>query len=73
MTFDRIRAFQSRVYSNIKSTVLSILFLQFSTCTTTAWYMLINKPRIDAYRDFYKTYDADAEFERMKVMDDDDI
>ena len=28
--------------------------------------MLVNKPRKENYRNFYATYDADAEFERMK-------
>merc|ERR1719433_2407445 len=39
----------------------------FSTITSTAWYMLVNKPRKEAYKNFYATYDADADFERMKA------
>ena len=29
---------------------------------------MVNKPRKEAYKNFYATYDADADFERMKVM-----
>ena len=29
--------------------------------------MGVNKPRKENYANFYKTYDADKEFERMKV------
>ena len=29
--------------------------------------MGVNKPRKEAYKNFYATYDADADFERMKV------
>ena len=35
--------------------------------TTAAWYVTINKARIDNYKNFYKTYDAEADFQRMKV------
>ena len=43
--------------------------MQFSTATSAAWYLMVNKPRKEAYKNFYATYDADADFERMKVMD----
>merc|ERR1712066_1057874 len=39
----------------------------FSTVTSVAWYMMVNKPRKEAYKNFYANYDADAEFERMKA------
>ena len=45
----------------------SIFRLQFSTATSAAWYLGVNKPRKEAYKNFYATYDADADFERMKV------
>ena len=35
--------------------------------TTAAWYVTINKARIDNYKNFYKSYDAEADFQRMKV------
>ena len=38
-----------------------------ATGAAGAWYMLVNKPRKENYRNFYATYDADADFERMKV------
>jgi len=38
----------------------------FSTATSAAWYLLVNKPRKEAYANFYATYDADKDFERMK-------
>ena len=41
--------------------------MQFSTATSAAWYLGVNKPRKEAYKNFYATYDADADFERMKV------
>ncbi len=34
--------------------------------TSVAWYLGVNKPRKEAYKNFYATYDADKEFERMK-------
>ena len=39
-----------------------------STATTTAWYFAVNKPRKDAYATFYKTYDAETDFQRMKAL-----
>jgi len=39
-----------------------------ATAATTAWYLLINKPRKDAYRNFYANYDAEADFQRMKAL-----
>merc|ERR1712062_865326 len=39
----------------------------FSTATSAAWYLGVNKPRKEAYKNFYATYDADADFERMKA------
>ena len=35
--------------------------------TTAAWYVAINKARVDNYKNFYKNYDAEADFQRMKV------
>ena len=35
--------------------------------TTATWYLTVNKARIDNYKNFYKNYDAEADFERMKV------
>jgi len=32
-----------------------------------AWYWFINKARRDNYANFYKNYDAEAEFQRMKA------
>merc|ERR1712071_673721 len=37
-----------------------------SIVTSTAWYYGVNKARKDAYANFYKTYDAHADFQRMK-------
>ena len=34
---------------------------------STAWYFLVNKSRRDNYAEFYKTYDAKADFERMQA------
>ena len=34
--------------------------------TSVAWYLGVNKPRKEAYKNFYANYDADKEFERMK-------
>ena len=45
---------------------MTIIFFQFSTVTSVAWYLGVNKPRKEAYKNFYATYDADKEFERMK-------
>eukprot|EP00088_Acartia_fossae_P052715 TRINITY_DN5968_c0_g1_i1.p1 TRINITY_DN5968_c0_g1~~TRINITY_DN5968_c0_g1_i1.p1 ORF type:complete len:103 (+),score=37.15 TRINITY_DN5968_c0_g1_i1:42-311(+) len=39
----------------------------FSLATSTAWYFLINKARRDNYANFYKNYDDDAEWERIKA------
>nr|ALS05156.1 cytochrome c oxidase subunit 6C-1-like isoform X1 [Paracalanus parvus] len=43
-----------------------IVATAFSTVTSVAWYLGVNKPRKEAYKNFYATYDADKEFERMK-------
>ena len=40
-----------------------------ATATSLAWYYGVNKPRKDAYANFYATYDADRDFERMKVIE----
>ena len=34
---------------------------------SVAWYMGVNKPRKENYKNFYANYDADKEFERMKA------
>jgi len=39
-----------------------------STVTTGAWYFTVNKPRIQAYKDFYANYDAEKDFQRMKAL-----
>jgi hypothetical protein len=39
----------------------------FATGTSLAWYFLVNKRRKDNYAAFYQTYDATADFERMKA------
>nr|ALS05119.1 cytochrome c oxidase subunit 6C-1-like isoform X1 [Labidocera rotunda] len=39
----------------------------FSMATSTAWYFLVNKARKDNYANFYKNYDAEADFQRMKA------
>nr|AQS22568.1 mitochondrial cytochrome c oxidase subunit 6c [Pseudodiaptomus poplesia] len=38
-----------------------------STLAGVGWYFAIIKPRKDNYARFYKTYDAQADFERMKA------
>ena len=35
--------------------------------TTGAWYWYVNKARVENYKNFYKKYDAEADFQRMKV------
>ena len=44
-----------------------VIATAISTATTTAWYLMVNKPRKEAYRNFYANYDAEADFQRMKV------
>ena len=34
--------------------------------STGVYHMLVTKPRKDAYRNFFATYDPDKDFERMK-------
>ena len=38
-----------------------------ATATSVAWYFLVNKARRDNYANFYKNYDAEADFQRMKA------
>ncbi|XP_064605924.1 cytochrome c oxidase subunit 6C-like [Liolophura sinensis] len=38
----------------------------FSAVCTVAYKFLVNEPRKAKYAEFYKTYDAQADFERMK-------
>ena len=38
-----------------------------ATGASTAMYFLVNKPRKEAYANFYATYDAEKDYERMKV------
>jgi len=51
---------------NIKKNILIATVL--STVTTGAWYFAVNKPRIQAYKDFYANYDAEKDFQRMKAL-----
>ena len=44
------------IISTVGASVLSV-----------AWYYGINKARRDNYANFYKTYDAEADFQRMKA------
>nr|ALS05275.1 hypothetical protein [Tortanus forcipatus] len=44
-----------------------IIATLFSTATSLAWYFTVNKPRKEAYANFYKNYDAEADFQRMKA------
>ena len=44
-----------------------MFYFQFAAATTFGWYWFINKARKDNYRDFYANYDAEKEFQRMKV------
>lgn len=39
-----------------------------STSAAAAWWFLVALPRRKRYADFYKTYDAQADFERMKRL-----
>ncbi|XP_050689348.1 cytochrome c oxidase subunit 6C-1-like [Eriocheir sinensis] len=39
-----------------------------STVAVFAWKFMVQDPRIQAYADFYKTYDAQAEFDRMRNL-----
>jgi len=54
---------------HVESIKKNILMATVSaTVTTTAWYFLVNKPRIQAYKDFYANYDAEKDFQRMKAL-----
>jgi len=44
-----------------------ILATVTATATSVAWYFLVNKARRDNYANFYKNYDAEADFQRMKA------
>ena len=39
-----------------------------ATVTTVAWYMGVNKPRKEAYANFYANYDPEKDFQRMKAL-----
>eukprot|EP00091_Calanus_sinicus_P014738 TRINITY_DN3239_c0_g1_i1.p1 TRINITY_DN3239_c0_g1~~TRINITY_DN3239_c0_g1_i1.p1 ORF type:complete len:121 (-),score=50.38 TRINITY_DN3239_c0_g1_i1:76-438(-) len=39
-----------------------------ATAATGAWYLLVNKPRKEAYAAFYANYDAEKDFQRMKAL-----
>ena len=41
--------------------------------TTLGWYVYVVKARKDNYRDFYAVYDADKDYERMKVCGEEKI
>ncbi|XP_054744216.1 cytochrome c oxidase subunit 6C-1 [Anastrepha obliqua] len=41
--------------------------IALTTVVTVGWYFLVNKPKKDAYGEFYKKYDAQKSFERMKA------
>jgi cytochrome c oxidase subunit 6c len=43
-----------------------MLGFAFSMFNCTAWYFGVIKPRKEAYRNFYATYDPDKDFERMR-------
>ena len=53
------------VYCHIVTNI--IYFSQVATVASTAWYLGVNKPRKEAYANFYATYDADKDFQRMLV------
>ena len=38
----------------------------FATVNTVLWWYFVCESRKKVYRDFYATYDPDADFERMK-------
>ncbi|KAI8125514.1 hypothetical protein FF38_00659 [Lucilia cuprina] len=38
-----------------------------TACITVAFKILVNNPKKEAYAEFYKTYDAQKSFERMKA------
>jgi len=38
-----------------------------SCATTFAWYWFVNRARVENYAKFYKNYDAEADFQRMKA------
>ncbi|CAD6999346.1 cytochrome c oxidase subunit 6C-1 [Ceratitis capitata] len=44
-----------------------IVAIALTTVVTVAWNFAINKPKKVAYAEFYKTYDAQKSFERMKA------
>ena len=51
----------------VKSVSYPTYFSQVATVASTAWYLGVNKPRKEAYANFYATYDADKDFQRMLV------
>ncbi|ODN05257.1 Cytochrome c oxidase subunit 6C-2 [Orchesella cincta] len=44
-----------------------VISLVASICTVTAWRLFYVNPRKQRYADFYKTYDINADYERMKA------
>jgi len=52
--------------NSIKKNIAGAALL--SVLTTAAWYVTVNKARIDNYKNFYKNYDAEADFQRMKKL-----
>ena len=44
-----------------------ILATAVSCGVSAAWYFFVNKARRDNYVNFYKNYDAEADFQRMKA------
>uniref|UniRef100_A0A0K8TPJ2 Putative cytochrome c oxidase subunit vic n=1 Tax=Tabanus bromius TaxID=304241 RepID=A0A0K8TPJ2_TABBR len=51
------------------ATIKRNLFVAFGLVTfvTTTFKFLVNEPKKKAYAEFYKTYDAQKSFERMKA------
>ncbi|XP_011193557.1 cytochrome c oxidase subunit 6C-1 [Zeugodacus cucurbitae] len=41
--------------------------IALTALVTVGWHFLVNKPKKDAYAEFYKNYDAQKSFERMKA------
>ncbi|XP_017483002.1 PREDICTED: cytochrome c oxidase subunit 6C-1 [Rhagoletis zephyria] len=41
--------------------------LALTAVVTVGWSFLINRPKKEAYAEFYKNYDAQKSFERMKA------
>ncbi|XP_067625831.1 cytochrome c oxidase subunit 6C isoform X2 [Eurosta solidaginis] len=40
--------------------------IALTAAVTVGWHFLVNKPKREAYAEFYKNYDAEKSFERMK-------